>query len=58
MQSEQLEVVFEVPVGPHVSGIVVSATVDDDGMGAERYHECNDDNNEATSNVITCPSVQ
>jgi hypothetical protein len=41
-----------------VSGIVVSATVDDDGMGAERYHECNDDNNEATSNAITCPSVQ
>ena len=57
-QSEQLEVVFDVPEGPPVTGIVVSATVDDDGMGGQRYNECNEDNNQATSNPITCPSVQ
>jgi hypothetical protein len=57
-QSEQLEVVFEFPEGPQVIGIVVSATVDDDGMGGQRYNECNEDNNQATSNPITCPSVQ
>jgi len=57
-QSEQLEVVFDVPAGPQVSAIVVSATVDDDGMGGQQYNECNDDNNVATSNPINCPSVQ
>ncbi|MBW2212193.1 MAG: hypothetical protein JRG67_14360, partial [Deltaproteobacteria bacterium] len=57
-QSEQLAVVFEVPEGPQVTGIVLSATVDDDGRGGQRYNECNDDNNTATSNPITCPSVQ
>jgi hypothetical protein len=57
-QSEQLEVVFEVPAGPQVTRIVVSATIDDDGMGGQRYNECNEDNNRATSNPIACPSVQ
>jgi len=57
-QSEQLEVVFEVPEGPQVTGIVVSATVDDDGVGGQRYNECNEDNNRATSNPITCPLIQ
>ena len=57
-QSEQLEVVFEVPEGPQVTGIVVSATVDDDGMGGQRYNECNEDNNQATTNPITCPLIQ
>jgi hypothetical protein len=27
-------------------------------MGGQRYNECNEDNNQATSNPITCPSVQ
>ena len=57
-QSEQLEVVFEVPEGPQVTGIVVSATVDDDGVGGQRYNECNEDNNQATSTPITCPLIQ
>ncbi len=57
-QSEQLEVVFEVPSGPQVTGIVVSATADDDGVGGQRYNECNEDNNQARSNPISCPSVQ
>ena len=57
-QSEQLEVVFEVPSGPQVTAIVVSATADDDGVGGQRYNECNEDNNQARSNPISCPSVQ
>jgi hypothetical protein len=57
-QSEQIEVVFRVPAGPQVTGIVVLATVDDDGMGGQRYNECDDDNNASTSNPIACPSVQ
>ena len=57
-QSEQLEVVFEVPAGPSVTGIVVSATVDDDGAGGQQYNECDDDNNGAASNPMTCPLVQ
>ncbi|MFA9471994.1 MAG: FG-GAP repeat domain-containing protein, partial [Deltaproteobacteria bacterium] len=57
-QSEQLVAVFEIPAGPQVTEVVVSATVDDDGMGGQRYNECDDGNNEATSNPIRCPSVQ
>jgi hypothetical protein len=57
-QSEMLEVVFGVPAGPQVTRVVVLATVDDDGMGGQRYNECNDDNNTSTSNPIACPSVQ
>jgi hypothetical protein len=57
-QSEQLEVVFVVSSGPHPAGIQVLATVDADGMGGQRYNECNEDNNAATSNPITCPSVE
>jgi len=57
-QSEQLEVVFEVPAGAPVTRIAVSATVDDDGVGGQQYNECNDDNNGAASNPITCPLVQ
>jgi hypothetical protein len=57
-QSEQLEVVFAIPSGPRPAGIQVSATVDDDGMGSQRYNECNEDNNAMTSNPTTCPSVQ
>ncbi|MGB5697441.1 MAG: VCBS repeat-containing protein [Polyangiales bacterium] len=57
-QSEQLEVVFEIPEGPPVVSISVSATVDDDGMGGQQYNECDDGNNRASSNPISCPSVQ
>jgi hypothetical protein len=57
-RSELLEVAFEIPDGLEVTGVVVSATVDDDGMGGQQYNECNDDNNGATSSPITCPSVQ
>jgi len=57
-QSEQLEAVFAVSSGPHPAGIQVSATVDADGMGGQRYNECNEDNNAAMSNAITCPSVE
>jgi hypothetical protein len=57
-QSEQLVAVFEIPAGPQVTEILVSATVDDDGMGGQRYNECDEGNNEARSNPIRCPSVQ
>jgi len=57
-QSETLEVVFEIPQGPHVTGIVVRASVDDDGTGAQQYNECDDENNTTVSNPISCPSVQ
>lgn len=57
-QSEQLELVFEVPDGLAGARLVVSAIVDDDGTGGQQYNECNEDNNEATSNPISCPSVQ
>jgi len=57
-QSEQLEVVFHIPDGPAVSNIVVSATVDDDGFGGQQYNECDDGNNAANSNPISCPSVE
>ena len=57
-QSERLEVVFEIPDGLEAPTIVVSATVDDDGMGADQYNECDEDNNTARSNPIRCPTVQ
>ena len=57
-QSEAHEVVFNIPDGPEVTGIVVSAHVDDDGAGGQQYNECDDENNAAQSNPITCPSVQ
>jgi hypothetical protein len=57
-QSEQLEVAFEIPEGSEIARLVVSATVDDDGMGGGQYNECQEDNNRATSNPISCPSVQ
>jgi hypothetical protein len=57
-QSETLEVVFEIPQGPNVTGIVVRASVDDDGTGAQQYNECDDENNVTVSNPISCPSVQ
>jgi hypothetical protein len=57
-QSEQLEVEFAIPSGPRPTWIQVSATVDADAMGGQQYNECNEDNNAATSNPITCPSVQ
>jgi hypothetical protein len=57
-QSEQLEVVFEIPDGLEVAGLVLSATVDDNGMGGQQYNECDDENNARTSNPLTCPLVQ
>lgn len=57
-QSEQLEVVFTISDGPGVVGFVVSATVDDDGMGGHKYNECDEANNAAASNPISCPAVQ
>lgn len=57
-QSEQLEVPFAIPDGADVSEFAVWAKVDDDGMGGQQYNECNEANNTATSNPISCPSVQ
>ena len=57
-QSELLEVVFEIPDGLEVAGLVLSATVDDNGMGGQQYNECDDENNARTSNPLTCPLVQ
>jgi hypothetical protein len=57
-QSETHELVFPIPEGPEVTGIVVSASVDDDGMGGQDYNECDESNNAVDSNPMTCPSVQ
>lgn len=57
-QSERLEVVFEIPDGLEAPTIVVSATVDEDAVGAHQYNECKEDNNTVRSNPIRCPSVQ
>ncbi len=57
-QSEQLEAVFVIPDGPSIGAIVVSATVDENGMGGQQYNECDDENNAATSNPLSCPSVE
>ncbi len=57
-QSEQLEVVFAIPDGPSIGTIVVSATVDEDGLGGQQYNECDDENNAAASNPLSCPSVE
>ena len=57
-QSEQLDLVFATPSGPHPTEIRVSATIDADGTGGQRYNECNEDNNSVTSEPIRCPSVQ
>ncbi|NND30029.1 MAG: VCBS repeat-containing protein [Myxococcales bacterium] len=57
-QSEQLEVVFSVPDGPSIATIVVSANADEDGVGGQQYNECNEENNRATSNPLSCPSVE
>ncbi len=56
-QSEQLQVLFEIPDGPEVTAIVVSASVDDDGGDGQQYNECDEDNNALISNPILCPSV-
>jgi hypothetical protein len=57
-QSEQLEAVFVIPDGPSIGAIVVSATADEDGMGGQQYNECDDENNAAISNPLSCPSVE
>ena len=57
-QSEQIEVLFEIPDGPSVGAVVVTAIADEDGMGGQQYNECDDENNARTSNPMTCPSVE
>ena len=57
-QSESLDVVFEIPEGPAINGIVVLARMDDDGRGGQRYNECDESNNDAQSNPLRCLSVQ
>jgi hypothetical protein len=57
-QSETHQVVFEIPEGPAVAGIIVSARVDDDGAGRQEYNECDEDNNAAQSNPIRCLALQ
>ncbi|HET6414850.1 MAG TPA: VCBS repeat-containing protein [Polyangiales bacterium] len=57
-QSEQLEFLFEIPTGPEVTAIVVTASADDDGMDGQQYNECDEENNASRSNPISCPSVQ
>lgn len=57
-QSEQLELVFEIPAGPEVTAIVVTASADDDGMDGQQYNECDEGNNASQSNPISCPSVR
>jgi hypothetical protein len=57
-QSEQLELVFEIPAGQEVTAIVVTASADDDGMDGQQYNECDEGNNTSHSNPISCPSVQ
>ena len=57
-QSESFELVFDIPEGPEVTSIVVSASVDDDGAGGQQYNECDEENNTADSNSMSCPTVQ
>ena len=57
-QSEQLEVVFTVPYGPSIDTIIVSANADEDGVGGQQYNECDEENNGAASNPLSCPSVE
>jgi hypothetical protein len=57
-QSEELEVVFELPPTPEIDTIVVTATVDDDGTGAGQYNECDEADNALISNPISCLVVQ
>lgn len=57
-QSVQLDVVFAIPEGVAVTEIRVVATIDDDGMSGQQYNECNEDNNDATSNPISCQIVE
>jgi hypothetical protein len=57
-QSEELEVVFELPPAPEIDTIIVTATVDDDGAGAGQYNECDEADNALVSNPISCLVVQ
>ena len=57
-QTEELQVPFWVPEGPEITSILVSASVDSDRMGGEQYNECDEQNNAADSNPMSCPSVQ
>ncbi len=57
-QSEQLDVVFAIPDRAVVTEIRVLATIDDDGMSGQQYNECDEDNNDAASNPISCPTVE
>jgi hypothetical protein len=57
-RSERLDVEHEIPEGPPITAILVTATVDDDGTGGRQYNECNEENNAFTSSSIACPSAQ
>lgn len=57
-QSERIVAEVPIPDGLEVRTIVVSATVDDDGLGGQQYNECDEDNNVTSSNPLSCPSVQ
>ena len=57
-QSEQLDVVFAIPEGVVATEIRVVATIDDDGMSGQQYNECDEGNNDATSNPISCRAVE
>jgi hypothetical protein len=54
-RTERLVFRWTVPGGFSFMDFTVRARVDDDGMGGASYNECNEDNNEATSEVLmTC----
>ncbi|MEM7437773.1 MAG: VCBS repeat-containing protein, partial [Myxococcota bacterium] len=57
-QSERLRVPFEIPDDGSVAEVRVVVRVDDDGSGGAQYNECDEDNNQATSNPISCPTVE
>lgn len=56
--SEELTVVFTIPEGLTAPEVRVLVSVDDDGEGGAQYNECDESNNAATSNPISCPTVE
>jgi len=57
-QTEDLEVVFQIPEGADIEEVRVLARIDDDGHGVDQYNECDEGNNDLASNPISCPTVE
>ena len=53
-QSETIEILYTPSPGGGLSDLVFNVIADDDGMGGGQYNECDPDNNDLSSNPLSC----